>query len=157
MYYVVLVALILVLGSIVGITGRTLNDRLSLMQRGKDIGPPWSGRCVSTRYVDLQCSAEQALQIAHAAIGTMKRNTGVVSDRNSWSVVGWTGTHLGARGLQISIFVTQLDPATVRLACYSRFRCRTTSFDPTGIGKRRADRLASKIRRLADSVAQTAT
>jgi hypothetical protein len=130
---------------------RTKNDRRTMQERGIDIGAPWSGRCVSTRVVDLKTSPDASLWIAESAIVAVK-GSGVVVDRNTWSVHGWTGTHIGAYGTQVSVFVTQIDPTVLRLMCYCRPRSKTTGFS-LGTMDRRADRLASEIGRLSGSAA----
>ena len=85
---------------------RTRKDRRTLQDRGVDIGPPWSGRCVTSRQVDLQRSPEASLQVAGAAIVAI-RGSGVVVDRNAWSASGWTGSHIGAYGSQVAVFLTR--------------------------------------------------
>jgi hypothetical protein len=129
---------------------RTKMDRRALQERGVDIGAPWSGRCVTTRQVDLQTSPEESLQVASSAIVAIK-GSGVVADRNTWSASGWTGTHFGAYGSQVAVFVTLRDPTTVRLNCYCRPRSKTTAFTLGAMG-RRADRLVGEIRQLSASV-----
>ena len=126
---------------------RTKKDRRSLQYKGEDIGPAWSGRCVSARYCDLQTSPDASLELAGSAIVGIN-GSDVVLDRNGWSAIGWTGTHVGAYGSQVGIFLTQVDPRTVRLNCYCRPRSKTTGFT-LGTMNRRADRLVGEIRRLS--------
>jgi hypothetical protein len=150
---VLIVALVvgLLIGSAIAQILRTKRDRRTLEEHGVDVGPPWSGRCVSTRVVDLASGPDASLDLAGAAIVAIK-GSGVVVDRNTWSATGWTGTHLGAYGSQVGIFLTQLDPTVVRLNCYCRPRSKTTAFT-LGTMSRRTDRLVAQVHRIASAKA----
>jgi len=149
MDHLITLAIVLLVGSSAGLLLRTKMDRHTMQERGVDIGPPWSGRCVSTRLLDLNASPDVSLGIAESAIVAVK-GSGVVVDRSTWSANGWTGSHIGAYGSQVAVFVTQVNPTTVRLMCYCRPRSKTTGFT---LGKmdRRADRLVGEIGRLSGS------
>jgi hypothetical protein len=105
--FFIALAILLLVGVPVVEVLRTKNDRRTLQDQGVDIGLPWSGRCVTSRQVDLQSSPDASLQVAVSAIVAIK-GSGVVVDRNAWSANGWTGTHIGAYGSQVPIFLTQV-------------------------------------------------
>jgi len=76
---------------------RTTQDRRTRQDQGRDIGPPWSGSCVSIRSLDLQIAQTGALTLAERSIRAAK-GSAIVVDQAAWSASGWTGTHLGAYG-----------------------------------------------------------
>jgi hypothetical protein len=145
----VIFVVVIAAGLLAGILTRTKIDRRSMLDHGVAIGPPWSGRCVAARQVDLQTSPDASLQLASSAIVAIK-GSGIVVDQSGWWANGWTGTHIGAYGSQVAVFVTQVDPMTVRLSCYCRPRCKTTGFT-LGRTERRVDRLVGEIQRLSGS------
>lgn len=131
---------------------RSDRDRYRLWRRGKFIGPPTDGNCVSEEDVVLAVPKGVAREVVEAAFTTGGARHTSVEQWPGW-VKGWTRCYLGMFGFQWGVYPAKLEDGRVVVHCVVRPRNSTQWVDPFGRVRRSQQQLVTALREQARQAA----